>query len=100
MHDHCKDKQPSVQKQGVKKHNLILEDGHQVYMKNSNNIHGHLSNVRIAKLTKRGFIERKVWSVSQLVSQSVSIYQSINWNDDLKRDTSPLLTEAPLEAGT
>ena len=45
-------------------------------------------------------IERKVWSVSQLVSQSVYIYQSINWNDDLERDTSPLITEAPLEAGT
>ena len=45
-------------------------------------------------------IERKVWSVSQLVSQSVCIYQSINWNEDLERDTSPLITEAPLEADT
>ena len=34
------------------------------------------------------------------MSQSVCIYQSINWNDDLERDTSPLITEAPLEAGT
>ena len=39
--------------------------------------------------------------VSQSVSQSVYIYQSINWNDDLEGDAyCPLITEAPLEGGT